>query len=200
MYWLAGGRGAVLCGGHQAEAEEDDEDSELHHGQSGLQSQSQPAGICNLSAAPWLAVLQYCTWLSLVKVFMSTMQMSSAAVYLTPLKKRNATTSDVYQTFLIFDFLHAEELEDFQLSGTFWLLFTLPFYECLKLIWCKCWKSPEFEFFSFFQLFEKGQRGKFSILLLSEWRCFWSIVFIVNWFTLFLNECRLYGWQHRLQG
>ena len=65
---------------------------------------------------------------------MSTMQMSSAAVYLTPLKKRNATTSDVYQTFLIFDFLRAEELEELQLSGTFWLLFTLPFYECLKLI------------------------------------------------------------------
>ena len=65
---------------------------------------------------------------------MSTMQMSSAAVYLTPLKKRNATTFDIYQTFLIFDFLHAEELEELQLSGTFWLLFTLPFYECLKLI------------------------------------------------------------------
>ena len=109
MYWLAGGRRAVLSGGHQAEAEEDDEDSELHHGQSGLQSQSQPAGICNLSAAPWLAVLQYCTWLSLVKVFMSTMQMSSAAVYLTPLKKRNATTFDIYQIFLIFDFLRAEQ-------------------------------------------------------------------------------------------
>ena len=62
------------------------------------------------------------------------MQMSSAAVYLTPLKKRNATTFDIYQTFLIFDFLHAEELEELQLSGTFWLLFTLPFYECLKLI------------------------------------------------------------------
>ena len=65
---------------------------------------------------------------------MSTMQMSSAAVYLTPLKKRNATTFDIYQTFLIFDFLNAEELEELQLSGTFWLLFTLPFYECLKLI------------------------------------------------------------------
>ena len=94
------------------------------------------------------------------------MQMSSAAVYLTPLKKRNATTFDIYQ-ILIFDFLQAEQtFREFLafIRSAILRMFKINLLQMLEI--CSLQNS------NFSQFFEvrtswKREKGEISILLLS---------------------------------